>query len=226
MSQETPMPISGWLPLLALLLFPAGNAVSAQTITCRSEAGARNYCKIETHGNVRLEKQRSTATCILGTNWGFDEHGIWVDKGCSADFAVGAEGKVLAHRLSCSSDDGMRKHCNVDTRWSKVELAKQIGSAPCTEGSTWGHDDQGIWVDHGCRAEFTVEKISGYREKGCAESAGKQKAKEMVDECLQVSPATHPPCNAQNSCQLIEDEIRRSCKLIGVDAPAFCANYK
>ena len=220
------MRISRRLPLLAALVFPAANVASAQTISCQSEAGARNYCKIETHGSVRLEKQRSTAPCIQGTSWGFDDRGIWVDKGCAADFTVGTEGKVLAHRLRCSSDDGERKHCNVDTRWSKVELVKQLGSTPCTEGSTWGHDEQGIWVDHGCRAEFTIEKISGFGEKSCAESAGKQKAKEMVNQCLQVSPATHPPCNAQNSCQLIEDEIRRSCKLIGAGAPAFCVNYK
>jgi hypothetical protein len=220
------MRISPWLPLLALLLLPAANAAPAQTITCQSQAGARNYCKIETHGNVRLEKQRSTAACTSGTSWGFDDHGIWVDKGCSADFAVATAVKVLAHRLSCASDDGTRKHCSVDTRWSEVQLVKQLGSTPCTEGSTWGHDEQGIWVDHGCRAEFTIDKISGYGEKSCAESAGRQKAKEMVDQCLEVSPATHPPCNAQNSCQLIEDEIRRSCKLIGRDAPAFCANYK
>jgi hypothetical protein len=218
--------ISRWLRPLALLLFPAANIAPAQTITCQSEAGARHYCKIETHGSVRLAKQRSNAPCIKGTSWGFDDHGVWVDKGCGADFAVPAEGKVLAHRLRCSSDNDERKRCNVDTRWSRIELVKQLGSTPCTEGSTWGHDDQGIWVDHGCRAEFTIEKISGYGEKSCAESVGQQKAKEMVDQCLQVSPATHPPCNAQNSCQLIEDEIRRSCKLIGADAPAFCSNYK
>ena len=93
------MRISPWLPALALLLLPTASVASAQTITCPSEAGARNYCKVETHGYVRLEKQRSTSPCIQGTTWGFDDHGIWVDKGCSADFTVRAEGRVLALSL-------------------------------------------------------------------------------------------------------------------------------
>ncbi|WP_370655211.1 hypothetical protein [Sphingomonas aurea] len=34
-----------------------------------------------------------------------------------------------------------------------------------------------------------------------------------------MSPATHPPCNAANSCALIEDEIARSCALFDGDGP-------
>lgn len=59
----------------------------------------------------------------------------------------------------------------------------------------------------------------------CSETAGKSKADEYVQQCLQVSPATHPPCNASNACQLIVDEIERGCAMIDHDAPAFCANY-
>jgi hypothetical protein len=48
----------------------------------------------------------------------------------------------------------------------------------------------------------------------------------MVEQCLEVSPATHPPCNAANACALIEDEIRRGCTMLGKDAPAFCIPYR
>ena len=47
----------------------------------------------------------------------------------------------------------------------------------------------------------------------------------MADECLEVSPATHPPCNADNPCQMIWDEIARGCKMLGNDAPAYCSDY-
>jgi hypothetical protein len=47
-----------------------------------------------------------------------------------------------------------------------------------------------------------------------------------VDQCLEVSPATHPPCNVANPCVLIKDEIGRGCALLGKDAPAFCRQYK
>jgi hypothetical protein len=210
-------------------------AAGGQTITCTSEGGARRYCPVETQGNVQLVKQRSEAPCAHGTSWGFDTHGIWVNKGCSADFVVGvpehpnveAAEKKANLRVSCSSEDGRKNYCDVDTRGGKVQLARQLGPSPCDEGSTWGFDKQGIWVDRGCRGEFVVQKIAGPGvPQSCTDSAGKRKARELVDRCLQVSPATHPPCNAQNSCALIEDEIRRRCKLFGAGAPAFCAEYK
>jgi hypothetical protein len=59
----------------------------------------------------------------------------------------------------------------------------------------------------------------------CAQAVGTQRANTLVQQCLQVSTATHPPCNAQNTCKLITDEIRRGCSLIGNNAPSFCAEY-
>jgi hypothetical protein len=62
--------------------------------------------------------------------------------------------------------------------------------------------------------------------ESCSQTAGPTKAHCMVEQCLQVSPATHPPCNATNACARIEDEIRRGCTLLGKDAPAYCAPYR
>jgi hypothetical protein len=59
-------------------------------------------------------------------------------------------------------------------------------------------------------------------ETSCNRSIGPAKAHRLVEQCLMVSPATHPPCNAENTCALIQDEIRRGCALLGKDAPAFC----
>jgi hypothetical protein len=60
----------------------------------------------------------------------------------------------------------------------------------------------------------------------CIQAVGAERSRKLVDECLQVSPATHPPCNSQNSCQLIIDEIKRSCSLLGQSKLSFCAEYK
>lgn len=60
----------------------------------------------------------------------------------------------------------------------------------------------------------------------CRQTAGAAKAQQLVQQCTEVSPATHPPCNAQNACGLMIDEIRRGCGMIGAGAPAFCASYK
>jgi Protein of unknown function (DUF3011) len=211
-------------------------ATSGATITCSSEAGARKYCPIPTRGGVQLVKQRSDTACVQGTNWGYDDKGIWVNKGCGADFVVGvpqhpqhpvtASAPVRNERVSCTSDDGRRNYCDMELQGADVRLARQLSPEPCQEGSTWGHDGHGIWVDRGCRGEFLVTGVPGEGEKSCSASAGKKRAKELVEQCKQVSPGTHAGCNAKSMCEVIEDEIRRGCNRLGVGAPAFCADYK
>jgi hypothetical protein len=64
-------------------------------------------------------------------------------------------------------------------------------------------------------------------DAACSQSIGPERANRMVQDCLAVSAATHPPCNAQNSCSLIIDEIKRSCSLLEPrSAPAFCNEYR
>ena len=60
----------------------------------------------------------------------------------------------------------------------------------------------------------------------CLKTAGAVRANELVRRCLKVSPATHPPCNAENACSLIRDEIKRGCALLGDGAPQFCEQYR
>lgn len=64
--------------------------------------------------------------------------------------------------------------------------------------------------------------ISESKAEGCAGEIGNAEARELVAQCLEVSPATRPPCNVANSCEMIQDEIERSCELLGEDAPALC----
>lgn len=47
----------------------------------------------------------------------------------------------------------------------------------------------------------------------CTAEIGAAAAQKLVKSCINTSPATHPPCNAANSCAMIEDEIARSCAL-------------
>lgn len=51
--------------------------------------------------------------------------------------------------------------------------------------------------------------------RSCAQEIGRQPAQALATACRALSPATHPPCNAANSCALIQDEIARSCALFG-----------
>ncbi len=56
----------------------------------------------------------------------------------------------------------------------------------------------------------------------CDQQIGRAAARRLVNRCLIVSPASHPPCNAANACEMIRDEIRRSCDLFGPDKPKEC----
>lgn len=77
-------------------------------------------------------------------------------------------------------------------------------------------------------AVFQATTSSPSTESGtaCRVAVGKERSTRLVSECLKVSPATHPPCNDQNSCVMIIDEIKRGCGMLGQDAPQFCLEYK
>lgn len=60
-----------------------------------------------------------------------------------------------SNTIVCSSNNGRRTHCDADTGGG-VRLVRQIGGSSCQEGSTWGSDSSGVWVDRGCQAEFEV----------------------------------------------------------------------
>ena len=114
----------------------------------------------DTRGGVRLMKQRSDSPCNQGYSWGFDRGGVWVDRGCRADFAVDSYQYSRARpgstgTISCSSDEA------AGITAAPVRGANSPGAAaqrvPCREGYSWGSDGRGVWVDHGCRADFAVE---------------------------------------------------------------------
>ncbi|HJS86952.1 MAG TPA: hypothetical protein VJ779_15965, partial [Acetobacteraceae bacterium] len=59
--------------------------------------------------------------------------------------------------------------------------------------------------------------------QSCRESAGADLAERYVRQCTKVSPATHPPCNAQNPCDEILAEVYRGCRLLtAAERPDFC----
>jgi hypothetical protein len=81
---------------------------------------------------------------------------------------------------------------------------------------------RGCYVSAGCM----VLIHQSVAQTSCNESIGRENARRLVEQCLIVSPATHPPCNGSNPCPLIEDEVRRGCMLLDKNVPAFCAPYR
>lgn len=70
--------------------------------------------------------------------------------------AADAAKPVMADQtIRCESRDGRTQRCSVDTRGG-VTLKRQLSTAGCWQGDTWGYDRRGIWVSNGCRADFRV----------------------------------------------------------------------
>jgi len=57
-------------------------------------------------------------------------------------------------RVRCESK-GNHRECAYETDGT-VALERQLSVSACIEGETWGYDDDVIWVDQGCRADFRV----------------------------------------------------------------------
>jgi len=65
--------------------------------------------------------------------------------------------------IKCESYNNRREYCSVNgARDSDIRLSRQLSDASCDEGSTWGRDDRSVWVDKGCRAEFSIRRTYGH----------------------------------------------------------------
>jgi hypothetical protein len=128
-------------------------------ITCSSNDMRRNWCDIGRARDAQLVRQISGSACIRDNTWGIDRRGLWVDKGCRAEFVLGGRPgpppPPPAQIVTCSSNDMRRNWCDIG-RSRDVRLSRQISGSACIQGSTWGTDRRGLWVDKGCRAEFRV----------------------------------------------------------------------
>ena len=118
-----------------------------------------------TDGGRRHDLRLATGLTLLTFRPdGQDRNGIWVSQGCRAEFEVQGRGNGwggggwnngggYGQVFRCESDRDRTRVCDVDGRGG-VQLVRQLSSAPCIEGRTWGRDGRGVWVTAGCRAEF------------------------------------------------------------------------
>jgi hypothetical protein len=80
------------LAIAGLLALSPARAEAQQTFTCESRGHEATRCNVDTRGGVRLVRQLSSAPCERGRSWNADGRGIWVSRGCRAQFAVGGRG--------------------------------------------------------------------------------------------------------------------------------------
>ncbi|PJK07886.1 hypothetical protein CO610_06850 [Lysobacteraceae bacterium NML95-0200] len=151
------------------------------TVICESVRNNPNTCRIDTRYGVTLVRQLSSTRCREGHNWGVGNGDVWVDHGCRAEFAPrnyrnryrgrddddrydrddlrgnwghGGYGPV-PQLIQCASHNGRQNYCRVHIPRG-VELSRQLSRGACVEGRSWGWNRDGVWVSHGCRAEFRI----------------------------------------------------------------------
>lgn len=105
--------------------------------------------------------------------------------------------------ITCNSRDSQYQYCRVDTD-NEVRLTRQLSSTYCEEGRTWGYDRNGVWVDKGCRAEFSVGR-SDYRD-------------------YNERNYGHTPAPENNDCRNWDYKHQRPCPpgLINIDCRSTC----
>jgi hypothetical protein len=133
-------------------------------VRCESQANRIEHCTADTHNGVQLVRQLSASDCVENLDWGHDDKGIWVARGCRAEFRTGVDEAASDQvdtenagitKISCESADRQRQRCDIAVK-TGVDLFRQISKTRCVRDRNWGWDAGGIWVDHGCRAEFSV----------------------------------------------------------------------
>jgi hypothetical protein len=157
------------LLFFALVVAMSSSAAFAQAIvSCSSDDMNYHTCSIPPGSRARVARQRSDAQCIEGQTFGVRGNQLWVDRGCRADFEIFSgrgwnNGGSVAGTITCSSDDMRRHYCNI-AQGTRARLARQRSDAQCIEGQTWGQNGSQIWVDRGCRADFTLQ-AGGRRDR-------------------------------------------------------------
>lgn len=136
-----------------------GSTGSGDTFRCESNDNRTHYCDAGGR-NVRLVRQLSDSACVRGRSWGRDRNGVWVSQGCRGEFASVSGGQPgwgggSAQTIRCESSDDRYRLCSARTR-GRAQLLRQLSSSRCVEGQTWGANRDGVWVDKGCRGEFSV----------------------------------------------------------------------
>ena len=147
-----------------------------KSVACSSNDGKRNECPADLRGyTVRDVDQSSRTECVVGRNWGYTDRGVWVDDGCRATFQFDKSrggdhprawgyrdhepAAAKEQRVKCESRDGQRSVCDVNLRGYRIADVREMSRTDCDIGRNFGYDDRGVWVDNGCRAEFTFVSV-------------------------------------------------------------------
>ncbi len=140
----------GWRP-------PSSGGWNQTSVICSSKDKRYKECRAPFRGRARLVENISSTRCIEGQNWGAGPNIVWVNNGCRGRFSDSGNswgnGNSNGQIIRCESKDSRYKECRKLSNGS-VNLTRKLSDKSCVEGRSWGQNNDVIWVDNGCRAEF------------------------------------------------------------------------
>jgi uncharacterized protein len=159
----------------------------------------------------------------------------------AASPSFGCTGNLAPTEKTICADDSLAA---LDVAMAQAYKAK-LASLPSDSGNSLDETRVGLtftqkaWIAHrnscgtdkACIAKAyrlrTGELTAGPNtpDVACSDTIGAAAANLLVKQCQQVATATHPPCNAANSCELIVSHNANRCGSLGNAAPKFCADY-
>ncbi len=129
---------------------------NARNNNARNNYGRSRDFSYEATVNNRTRYRNSNVSGIR-----YDWQGDW--SGNDRDNDRNNNGGFRTQSIYCASDDERRHTCPINTNGGTVRLVSQRSGSNCVQGRTWGFNNDGIWVDRGCRADF---EVSGGRGNG------------------------------------------------------------
>jgi hypothetical protein len=142
---------------------------TAREVICSSVNNRYVECRVPFRGAAVITQQISQAACVEGRSWGNRVGAVWVSRGCRARFGIVRTGNnnVVSgspRTVVCQSNRGAYRECATGFR-GRVQLANPLNnSQACVEGSSWGQREGVVWVNRGCRAQFTSVGRRGPRD--------------------------------------------------------------
>lgn len=156
--------------LAALLAAPPA---FARTVRCESRDYRYRYCSVPTYGDVTLRHELSGSACRFGRSWGYDHRGIWVDRGCRAEFAVdeGRRGYYSGYGGYDSYDRDRHDGSKAGAAVAGVALGAAIAAAIVASKNKNRQDDRDVVPN------WLVGRFEGYNTE------------QHADVAMQVSPS-------------------------------------
>lgn len=161
-------------------------ALVAHAPTAQAQAAARSYApedlrQLSVNDRIRVleteyreqsngrrlpNDQRDFYLAQINSGWSFSR--IKADMaqslGHSGNYPGSGNGSSTGAKIRCESEDQRYRECRTPFR-NRAVLHRRLSRGECIEGRSWGQRQGMVWVNWGCRAEFT-ESRAGWQGGG------------------------------------------------------------